>query len=158
MNESSVAVALFVLATAVMLAGIGGRAANIAFVVLAVVTGAFLLNRSPVTYSSFSLWLWFVTPFVRRVLDFRHGWNPTNPALLAPPLVAALSILTLWRHARELRERFFVPFLLILGALGYGYSVGAIVAGFTPATYALLDLGRADHIRRCTSRSAGATT
>jgi hypothetical protein len=105
---------------------------------MAVVTGAFLLERSPVTYSSFSLWLWFVTPFVRRMLDYRHGWNPTNPVLLAPPLVAAISFLTLWRHARELRGRMFVPFLLIVGALAYGYSVGAIVAGFIPATYALL--------------------
>ncbi len=137
-NASSVAIALFVLATAVMLGGIGGRAANVVFVAAAVLTGAFLLQRSPVTYSSFSLWLWFVTPFVRRVLDYRHGWNPTNPALLAPPLVAALSMLTLWRHARELRGRLFAPFLLILGALAYGYSVGAIVAGVIPATYALL--------------------
>src|SRR6185312_16939805 len=121
-----------------MLPGIGGHAANLAYVGLAGLAGAFLLERSPVTYSSFSLWLWFVTPFVRRVFDFRHGWNPTNPVLLAPPLVAALSFLTLWRHARELRGRYFVPFLLILGALAYGYSVGAIVAGFIPATYALL--------------------
>jgi hypothetical protein len=137
-TASAVAVVLFVLATAVMLQGIGGRAANFAYVAVAVLTGAFLLQRSPVTYSSFSLWLWFVTPFVRRMLDYRHGWNPTNPVLLAPPLVAAISFLTLWRHARELRGRMFVPFLLIIGALGYGYSVGAIVAGFIPATYALL--------------------
>src|SRR6185312_11309533 len=96
------------------------------------------LDQSPVTYTSFSLWLWFVTPFVRRVFDYRHGWNPTNLVLLAPPLVAALSFLTLWRHARELRRRLFVPYLLIIGALGYGYMVGVMVAGFVPATYALL--------------------
>jgi hypothetical protein len=131
-------VALFVLATAAMLTGIGGRAANFAYVGGAVVAGAVLLQRSPVTYSSFSLWLWFVTPFIRRVLDYRHGWNPTNVVLLAPPLVAALSFFTLWRHARELRGRLFAPYLLILGALAYGYSVGALVAGFIPATYALL--------------------
>lgn len=137
-NSSSVVIALFIAATLVMFTGLGGRAANLAYVSLAVVAGAILLNQSPVTYSSFSLWLWFVTPFVRRMFDFRHGWNPTNPVLLAPPLVAALSFLTLWRHARELRGRLFAPYLLIMGALAYGYSVGAIVAGFVPATYALL--------------------
>jgi hypothetical protein len=89
-------------------------------------------------YSSFCLWIWFLSPFVRRVFDYRHGWNATNPALLAPPLVAALSIFTLMRHARELRGRLFAPYLLILGALGYGYSVGLINAGLIPATYALL--------------------
>ena len=137
-NTSSVTVTLFILATAVMLTGLGGRAANFAYVGLALLAGAVLLEHSPVTYSSFSLWLWFVTPFVRRVFDYRHGWNPTNVVLLAPPLVAALSVLTIWRHARELRGRLFVPYLLIMGALAYGYSVGAIVAGLIPATYALL--------------------
>ena len=121
-----------------MLAGLGGRAANIGFAAAAVGTGAFLLGRSPVMYSSFSLWIWFLTPFVRRVLDYRHGWSPTSPALLAPPIVAALSLLTLTRHAKELRGRLFAPYLLILGALAYGYSVGVINAGLFPASYALL--------------------
>ena len=121
-----------------MLAGLGGRAANIGFAAAAVATGAFLLRRSPVMYSSFSLWIWFLTPFVRRVLDYRHGWSPTSPALLAPPVVAALSILTLMRHARELRGRLFAPYLLILIALAYGYSIGVINAGIFPASYALL--------------------
>lgn len=137
-NASSVVIALFIAATMVMCTGLGGRAANVTYVGLAVAAGAVLLDQSPVTYTSFSLWLWFVTPFVRRVFDYRHGWNPTNLVLLAPPLVAALSFLTLWRHARELRRRLFVPYLLIIGALGYGYMVGVMVAGFVPATYALL--------------------
>lgn len=121
-----------------MLTGLGGRVANFAYVAAAVATGAVLIARSPVTYSSFCLWLWFLTPFVRRVLDYRHGWNPTNVVLLAPPAVAALSAYTLSRHARELRGRLFAPYLLILGGLAYGYSVGLINAGLIPATYALL--------------------
>ena len=111
---------------------------NIGFAAAAVATGAFLLGRSPAMYSSFSLWIWFLTPFIRRVLDYRHGWSPTSPALLAPPIVAALSLLTLIRHAKELRGRLFAPYLLILGALAYGYSIGVINAGLFPASYALL--------------------
>jgi hypothetical protein len=137
-DQSAIVIGLFILATIAMLAGLGGRAANIAYPLFAVGTGAVLISRSPVMYSSFCLWLWFLSPFVRRVFDYRHGWNPTNPVLLAPPIVAALSILTLSRHARDLRGRLFAPFLLILGALGYGYSVGLINAGLFPATYALL--------------------
>jgi hypothetical protein len=137
-SETTVAIGIFLFASALMLAGLGGRAANIAFAAAAVLTGAVLISRSPTIYSSFCLWIWFLTPFVRRVLDYRHGWSPTSPALLAPPLVAALSILTLMRHAKELRGRLFAPYLLILGALAYGYSVGAINAGFIPASYALL--------------------
>jgi hypothetical protein len=135
---TAVAIGLFIGATLAMLGGLGGRPAAILFTAGAVATGAFLLARSPVAYSSFSLWLWFLTPFVRRVLDYRHGWNPTNPALLAPPVVAALSVLTLARGARELRGRLFAPYLLILVALAYGFSVGVIGVGLFPATYALL--------------------
>jgi hypothetical protein len=138
MSETTVAVALFIVATAAMLTGLGGRAANVAYTVAAVLTAAVLLARSPAMYSSFALWMWFLSPFVRRVLDYRHGWNSTSPALLAPPLVAALSIYTLARNARELRGRLFAPYLLILGALAYGYSVGLINAGLIPSTYALL--------------------
>lgn len=137
-SESNIAIGLFIAATLAMLAGLGGRAASIGYVVAAVGTAALLLRQSPVMYSSFALWIWFLSPFVRRVLDYRHGWNATNPALLAPPIVAALSIYTLMRHARELRGRLFAPYLLILGALAYGYSVGLINAGLVPASYALL--------------------
>lgn len=137
-NSSSVAIALFVAATLAMLTGLGGHAANVAFAGAAALTGAVLLSRSPVTYSTFCLWLWFLTPFVRRVFDWRHGWNPTNPALLAPLLVSGLSVLTLVRYWRELRGRLFAPYLLILCALAYGYMVGLLNAGLIPATYALL--------------------
>lgn len=137
-SETTVVLGIFLLATAGMLAGLGGRAANLAYPAAAFLTAAVLLQRSPAMYSSFCLWVWFLSPFVRRVFDYRHGWNPTNTVLLAPPLVAALSIVTIMRHGKELRGRLFAPYLLILGALAYGYSVGMINAGFIPATYALL--------------------
>ena len=137
-SQSVIAIGLFVAATAAMLAGLGGRAANIAYPLAAVMTAIVLLSRSPVMYSSFCLWLWFLSPFVRRVFDYRHGWNATNPVLLAGPIVAALSIITIFRHARDLRGRLYAPYLLVLAALGYGYSVGLINAGLVPASYALL--------------------
>jgi hypothetical protein len=121
-----------------MLLGLGGRAANVAYLALAVLTAFVLLLRAPALYVGFTFWLYFLTPFVRRVFDFRHGWNPTNPVLLAPPMVAALAILVIGRHARELKGVLFAPYLLVLVALAYGYAVGVINAGSIPATYALL--------------------
>jgi len=121
-----------------LLLGLGGRAANLAYLALATVTALGLLLRDPEMYVSFTFWLYFLTPFVRRILDFRHGWNPTNPVLLAPPVVAGLAIYVIGRHARELRGVLFAPYLLILVALAYGYAVGAINAGSIPATYALV--------------------
>jgi hypothetical protein len=129
---------VFVAATGLMLVGLGGKAANLTYLGLAVGTALGLLARQPALYVSFTFWLYFLTPFVRRVLDFRNGWNPTNPVLLAPPLVAGLAIFVIVRHLRELKGVLFAPYLLILVALAYGYAVGVINAGSIPATYALV--------------------
>ena len=131
-------VGLFITATAALLAGAGGRLAVYAYVALAAFCGVVLLAKSPVAYVTFSLWLWWVTPFVRRVLDHHHGWHPTNPVLLAPPLVALYAVVVIARHPRELRGLLFAPFLLVLAALAYGYVVGLISTGFIPSTYALV--------------------
>ena len=121
----------------VLLAGLGGRPASAAYTAMAVFAGGFLYANSPGGYVSFTLWLWFITPFVRRVLDMHHGWSPTSPVLIAPLAVAALSGLGVLRRIGELRGSLYAPFLLVFLALGYGYSVGGIKTGMLPATYAL---------------------
>ncbi|MFI5310738.1 MAG: O-antigen ligase family protein [Gemmatimonadales bacterium] len=137
-SRDKIVVGLFTAATVVLLAGVGGRPASWMFLAAAALTGLVLVVNAPVTYASFSLWLWWITPFVRRVLDHRHGWNPTNPVLLAPPLVALFSVLVILRHPRELRGILYAPYLLVVGALAYGYAVGMLTAGPFAATYALV--------------------
>jgi hypothetical protein len=132
------AVGLYVLVTIALLAGVGGRPAAIVYVGVSALVGIMLLARDPVAYINFTLWLWFITPFVRRVLDYKHGWNPTSPSLLAPPLVAMFAVFPLLQRTRELRGVLYAPFLLVFVAFAYGYSVGMINAGFFPASYALL--------------------
>lgn len=122
----------------IMLAGVGGRLANVAYVAVATLCGGVLYARKPAAYVSFTLWLWFLTPFVRRVLDMHHGWTPASPALLAPLTVALFSVITILRRPGELRGSMYAPYLLVLFALGYGFAVGVINAGVIPATYALL--------------------
>lgn len=137
-SSAQIVTGLFIGATLVLLAGAGGKLAAVAYLLFAAVTGVILLAKSPVAYVNFSLWLWWVTPFVRRMLDHRHGWNPTNPVLLAPPLVALFSVVVLARHARELRGVLYAPYLFVLAAFAYGYSIGMISAGPLAATYALV--------------------
>ncbi len=128
----------FALLSLLLLAGAGGRPAAIVYAVAAGVVALVLHTRDPVAYVSFTLWMWFLSPFVRRVLDMHHGWNPTSPALLAPQFAAAVAVLTLLRRARSLRNPLFTPYLFVFAALAYGYSVGIINAGVVPATYALV--------------------
>jgi hypothetical protein len=137
-SRDKILVGIFIATTAVLLTGLGGRVASWVYVLTAAVTGLVLMLKAPVTYISFSFWLWWITPFVRRMLDHRHGWNPTNPVLLAPPLVALFSVVVIAKNPRELRGVLFAPYLLIVAALAYGYAVGLIAAGPVPATYALV--------------------
>jgi len=127
----------FAIITLVLLSGLGGKAASVAYAGAAVVAGVILFARSPGAYVSFTLWLWFITPFVRRVLDMHHGWSPTSPVLVAPLAVAGLAGIVVVRRIGELRGSLFAPYLLVFLALGYGYSVGGIKTGMLPATYAL---------------------
>lgn len=129
---------LYGAASVALLAGIGGKLANIAFVTLSVGTGLVLYARGPAAYVSFTLWLWFLTPFVRRVFDMHHGWTPASPVLLAPLTVALISAFTVLSRLSELRGILYAPFLLVFLAFAYGFSVGVINAGVIPATYALL--------------------
>lgn len=138
LSVSGVVGGFFIVIVSVMLSGLGGVVANVAYVAVALLAGVILYARAPGAYVGFTLWLWFLTPFVRRVFDMHHGWTPASPVLLAPLVVASLSVLTIARHAGELRGRLYAPYLLVLLAFGYGYSVGIINAGFIPATYALL--------------------
>lgn len=129
---------LFTVVVLVLLAGFGGRLANFIYLIAAVLSGIVLYVRSPTGYVGFTLWLWFVTPFVRRVIDMHHGWSPASPILIAPPAVALLSFFTIMRRLGELRGILYAPYLLVLLAFAYGYSVGIINAGLVPATYALV--------------------
>ena len=118
--------------------GVGGTLASYIFVAVAVLVGVLLHEQAPVAYISFSITLWWYTPFIRRVLNLRHGWNPTDVALLAPQIVAVLACITIARYSRELRGRIYAPFVLVLAALGYSYAIGLVNGGFVPATYSLL--------------------
>lgn len=112
---------------------------NYAFPAVTILIGGWLYMSHPALYLGFTWWIWFVTPFVRRIADFQAGgYTPANPIMLAPYLVTGLTIFTLFRFGKRLRNRTYFPFLLSLGGVGYGYMIGIIRAGPLSATFGLL--------------------
>lgn len=134
----SLTVVGFILLTLAGLAGMGGQAFGPAWAIAATVTAFALVVRSPAGFLAFVVSLWFYTPLVRRVLDFHHGFLPANLALAAPVLASAVAILTVLRHAREMRGILFAPLLLVIAAITYGFLVGVLRNGTVPAFYAYL--------------------
>lgn len=134
----AIAVAGFAGLTLAGLAGVGGRTFGPAWALAAAATALVLVRRSPAGFLAFIVSLWFYTPFVRRVLDFHHGFTPANLALAAPILASTAALLTLVRFAKDLRGVLFAPALLVLAALTYGFLIGALRNGVVPAFYAYL--------------------
>ncbi|UCG34876.1 MAG: O-antigen ligase domain-containing protein [Candidatus Omnitrophota bacterium] len=108
---------------------------KIIYPAIALAVGLVLYLRSPSLYIEFTWWLWFLNPFIRRVVDYQVGWDYLNPIAVTPLLVTMLTIFTLVRHSQTLFRRALFPFIMILVGILYCYFVGVIKNGFLRASY-----------------------
>ncbi|WP_377807371.1 hypothetical protein ABNQ38_10180 [Azospirillum sp. A29] len=53
---------------------------EIIFPVGALAVGALLVTRDPARFAAFTWWLWFLTPEVRRLVDYQAGWSVISPS------------------------------------------------------------------------------
>jgi hypothetical protein len=120
-----------------ILAGKGGLL-NLLYPLGALLVGVLLYLRHPALYVGFVWWLWFLTPEVRRFVDWQSGWHPQSTVMLAPHLVAGLTLFTLLRHSPKLELKHLFPFVLVFVGLLYGFAVGFFMVGLPGATYDLL--------------------
>lgn len=137
-SASTVAFAVLLAVTLAGLGGLGDRLFAVFFVAAAAVAGLVAYYRAPTRYVVFVFALWFFTPFVRRVVDLHHGYQPASFVLMAPVLVTLIAGLTMVYRARELRGALMYPFVFMLTGVLYGYFIGVLKNGMLPATYALL--------------------
>ncbi len=93
---------------------------------VAAAIGLTLYIRRPIAYFHFTLWTWFLTPLVRRIIDWRFGFEDQNLVLLAPFLVTAIAGITVLRELRQAPRSQLVPYLLCGAGVLYGFSVGII--------------------------------
>jgi hypothetical protein len=142
--EGCLVIILFCLITAILIAlgGAGGKILNIVFPLGAFVVGWFLYFRYPALYIGFMWWNIFLTPLVRRLVDFRIGaFTDSSPILLAPTLVILVSAHTMYFNLPKAREQYAVPFILALASTVYGYFVGLLNPAITPVKATLAFTG-----------------
>ncbi len=92
--------------------------------------GILLYLRYPVLYIGFTWWLWIITPWVRRIVDYQSGWVHPNTILLAPYLVTLVSITTAIKHLPRLLQKDSLPFGLSFLAVTHGFLMGLISSLF----------------------------
>jgi O-Antigen ligase len=123
---------LFVLMTLVLLAGAPG-VLRLAYPAAALLLGLYFYVKSPSQYFTFTLWLYFLTPFVRRLADYRIGeYIDGNTMLLAPALVSLIALLSLTKIPSRIDDS-WLAFVLLLSTILYGGVMGFAVLSDRPA-------------------------
>jgi hypothetical protein len=105
-------------------------ALRILFPVISTITGLFLYIRTPTLYIGFTWWLWFLTALLRRLVDFRVGWDQQGVILLAPYLVSLIACISVARHLPKSYQMGALPFVAAIVSVIYAFFVGLI--NFSP--------------------------
>jgi hypothetical protein len=103
-----------------------GSLLRIAIPAGAFITALVLYLRRPIGFIYFTLWTWFLTPLLRRLVDWRFGFEDQNMVLLAPFLVTAIAGITVIRERRNVSGSETAPFYLCMAGISYGFLVGVI--------------------------------
>ncbi|NJR45504.1 MAG: hypothetical protein HC775_06725 [Hyellaceae cyanobacterium CSU_1_1] len=76
--------------------------------------GLFLYQRYPILYVGFTWWMWFLTPLIRRLIDYKCGYTTPFPQELAVLLVTSISLVTLVLHFPKIYNRDGLPLRYVL--------------------------------------------
>lgn len=112
---------------------------RLAFPALSFAVGVLLYVRYPALYVGFTFWLWMLTPFVARLIDYRSGWDPQRLVLVTPYLVTLITLATFLRHLPSSYRQGGLPFILGFAGVFYGFLIGLIKNAPAVATRSLLD-------------------
>ncbi len=121
-----VLVTLFVSFSAACLLGGPAGLLRLCFPAGALLVSLFLYFKSPALYVGFVWWLWFLSPFVRRLVDFQAGWQDPNTILLAPFLATSVTAITIVRYLPKIHLLNAVPFILPITAVVYAMFIGLV--------------------------------
>jgi hypothetical protein len=108
-----------------LLAHVGGIL-RLAYPAGCFLVGVLLYFRYPILYVGFTWWVWFLSAFVRRLVDVQSGWVDPSPILLAPFLTTLVTIVTLVRYLPRAYRQGGLPFILALMGVFYGFLVGLV--------------------------------
>lgn len=119
-------VIFFALWLAMSQVGLGGVGRPVFPAAAAVIAALLLHTNRRADYVTFVLWLFMLTPFLRRVVDLHAGWAQVNLLMLAP---YAAGIMCAWPVAKTLYTRGFA-YSLLFGVVFAAVIYGVIVATF----------------------------
>ena len=128
-------IGLFLVATIVLLMG---APSDLRLICPLMSTGVavVLFMRSKPSYVSFVMWLWFLSPWLRRMVDYRTEFVASSPLLIAPLLATSIAGWTMLKRTRSLGRPGAIPFTAAMAGIAYGTLVGVF-------HFSLMDVGQA---------------
>ena len=115
--------------------------AELLYPVSALVAAALLLWRKPALYLGFMWWVWFLTPAVRRVVDYSTSYSEASLVMLAPFLVTGVALIPTVTQLHKLAPAYRLPLAFTACGLLYGYTIGVLNNSLAAATFDLLNWG-----------------
>lgn len=121
------AAGLALLVVAALWVGGKGQLLRVALPVMAMFVALVLQATRPIAYVQYTLWVWFLTPLARRLVDWRFDYTEPNFVLLAPLLVSGVAGLALLSPGNRANTRIPIAFTLCGAAIMYGFAVGMVL-------------------------------
>lgn len=134
-----IAISGLIIFTAVAVLAGAGSILRLLFPLGSLGVGLFLYGKYPNLYVGFTWWLWFITPWLRRVIDFRNGWDGTGVILIAPFLVTLITIITFVQYLPRSYRIGGLPFVITIMSVFYAVLIGIINNPIAVSLRALLD-------------------
>ncbi|MDQ4145693.1 MAG: O-antigen ligase family protein [Actinomycetota bacterium] len=116
-----------------------GEGITLAFPVVAVALSWFFLRRGQdVAYLELVLWLWLVTPGLRRIVDYASVWHLNSPLTLAPSLASLLGLSIALRGRQPVYRDVALAFMSTAIIAIYAFVVGVVHNGAVAASASLV--------------------
>lgn len=109
------------------------------FPITAFIVAIFLYLRHPIHYIGFTWSIWFITPLITRLVDYKVGWDITRQMLISPYLVVFITLVTFLNHLPNISRQGGLPFILAFIGVCYGFLVGIIYNQPLPVIRSFLD-------------------
>jgi hypothetical protein len=134
-----IVILLFVLFTTVCISIGAGSILRPAYIVLSFAIAIFLYLRYPTFYIGFTWWIWFLTPLISRLIDYRSTFDESRLILLSQYLVALVPLHTLLKDLPKSYRQGGLPFILAFMGVFYGFMIGLVKTSPMTAGRSVLD-------------------
>lgn len=136
-NPSKYIIGFFLFSLLLAMGGLG-KILNLLFPAGALGLAWIFYKKYPLSYVTFTWWLLFLTPFIRRVSDYNGSFTDPSPMLLAPFLATIISLVSVYQNIPLMLSSAGLPFFLAFIGIGYGYLISIVQTSPVTATIAVL--------------------